>query len=148
MTSMLFLEPGDAAARRAIEAALTDHLVAGLRSAAAGSPGVTLDMARFADELRGFDFACPRALDDVIRWAIGALSEGCVPTTHPRYLGLFNPAPTIAAECADRIAAAFNPQLAVWSHAPVASSIEQHVIESVVRRIGYPPSATGHFTSG
>lgn len=120
----------------------------GLRRAATGAARVTLDLARFAEELRGFDFAAPRALDHTMAWVVDALSAGVVPTTHPRYLGLFNPAPTLAAELADRIAAAFNPQLAVWSHAPAAAEIDRHVIEAVVRRIGYPASAGGHFTSG
>jgi len=71
-----------------------------------------------------------------------------VQMTHPGYLGLFNPAPTFAAECADRIASAFNPQICVYSHAPAAVEIEQHVIDEVARRAGLPKDSGGHFTSG
>jgi hypothetical protein len=54
--------------------------------------------------------------------------------THPRFLGLFNPAPSFPAQCADRIAASFNPQLAGQTTSPVAVAIEAHVIRAVARR--------------
>ena len=68
--------------------------------------------------------------------------------THPRYFGLFNPAPTFPAQCADRIAAAFNPQLATATTSPAAVEIEAHVIRAVARRAGLPPETGGHFTTG
>jgi aromatic-L-amino-acid/L-tryptophan decarboxylase len=71
-----------------------------------------------------------------------------VQTTSPRYYGLFNGRAAFAAEVADRIAAAFNPQLSVWSHAPAAVDIERHTISAVAARLGYGPTAGGHFTSG
>jgi glutamate/tyrosine decarboxylase-like PLP-dependent enzyme len=61
---------------------------------------------------------------------------------------LFNPAPTFPAECADRIAAAFNPQLATATTSPVAVELEAHVIRTIARRAGFPSEATGHFTTG
>jgi glutamate/tyrosine decarboxylase-like PLP-dependent enzyme len=76
------------------------------------------------------------------------MEHGLVHVTHPRYFGLFNPAPTFPAQCADRIAGAFNPQLATSTTSPAAVEIEAHVIRSVARRAGFPPEATGHFTSG
>ena len=76
------------------------------------------------------------------------MEHGLVHVTHPRYFGLFNPAPTFPAQCADRIAGAFNPQLATSTTSPVAVEIEAHVIRSVARRAGFPPEAGGHFTSG
>ena len=81
-------------------------------------------------------------------WVIDALDKGSVQMTHPGYLGLFNPAPTFAAECADRIASAFNPQICVYSHAPAAVEIEQHVVSEMARRAGLPTGSGGHFTSG
>ena len=66
---------------------------------------------------------------------------------HPRYFGLFNPTPTFPAQCADRIAAAFNPQLATYTTSPAAVAIEAHVIRSMAQRFGLPDSA-GHFTTG
>src|SRR5262249_7348921 len=74
--------------------------------------------------------------------------RGVVHLTHPRYFGLFNPAPTFPAECADRIAAAFNPQLATATTSPVAVELEAHVVRAVARRAGFPSDATGHFTTG
>jgi len=68
--------------------------------------------------------------------------------THPRYFGLFNPAPSFPAQCADRIAATFNPQLATSATSPVAVETEAYVIRSVARRLGLPPEAAGHFTTG
>jgi glutamate/tyrosine decarboxylase-like PLP-dependent enzyme len=68
--------------------------------------------------------------------------------THPRYFGLFNPAPTFPAQCADRIVAAFNPQLATATTSPAAVEIEAHVINAVARRAGLPAETAGHFTTG
>jgi glutamate/tyrosine decarboxylase-like PLP-dependent enzyme len=62
---------------------------------------------------------------------------------------LFNPAPTFPAQCADRIAAALNPQLATSTTSPAAIAIEEHVIRSVAARAGLPPQVSGgHFTTG
>ncbi|MGH9614737.1 MAG: pyridoxal phosphate-dependent decarboxylase family protein, partial [Bryobacteraceae bacterium] len=68
--------------------------------------------------------------------------------THPRYFGLFNPQPTFPALCGDRIAGAFNQQLATWKTAPAAVEIEAHVIRAVAARAGLPTKSGGHFTSG
>ena len=54
----------------------------------------------------------PRALPDLLDWTIGVLEHGIVHLTHPRYFGLFNPAPSFPAQCADRLVASFNPQVA------------------------------------
>jgi glutamate/tyrosine decarboxylase-like PLP-dependent enzyme len=108
----------------------------------------TVDLAAFRRELTAFDFATPQPLEVLLRWTISRLEEGVVHLTHPRYFGLFNPAPTFPAECADRITAAFNPQLATATTSPVPVEIEAHVIRAVARRVGLPPDATGHFTSG
>ncbi|WP_171237060.1 pyridoxal-dependent decarboxylase [Ruegeria sp. HKCCA6837] len=87
-------------------------------------------------------------LEPLMDWVMDALDTGGVQMTHPGYLGLFNPAPTFASECADRIASAFNHQICVYSHAPAAVEIEQHVINEMARRAGLPAGSGGHFTSG
>ena len=87
-------------------------------------------------------------LPDLLLWVIEQLEHGSVHLTHPRYFGLFNPSPSYAAECADRIVAAFNPQLATWTTSPVPVEMEAHVIRAVARRAGFPPDAAGHFTTG
>jgi glutamate/tyrosine decarboxylase-like PLP-dependent enzyme len=115
---------------------------------AAGPVTPTIDLAAFKSELAGFDFQRPRELDDVLGWTIARLEQGLVHLNHPRYLGLFNPAPTYPAQCADRISAVFNPQLASTATAPAAVALEAHVIGAVAKQAGLPAQTTGHFTSG
>lgn len=99
-------------------------------------------------ELREKQFDQAEDLGPLMDWVIDALDRGSVQMTHPGYLGLFNPAPAFASECADRIASAFNPQICVYSHAPAAVEIEQHVINELARRAALPSGSGGHFTSG
>ncbi|MGH8218524.1 MAG: pyridoxal phosphate-dependent decarboxylase family protein [Steroidobacteraceae bacterium] len=137
-----------ASERERVEDRLTRELIAACERVAAGSVTPTLDLAEFRCELAAFDFHEPRPLDELLSWCIGQLEHGIVHLTHPRYFGLFNPAPTFPARCADRIAGAFNPQLATWTTSPVAVEIERHVVRSVALRLGLPDDAGGHFTSG
>src|SRR5918998_4598015 len=90
-----------------------------------------LSYAEFEERLRGFDFGAPVALGELVDAVGDLLGEGIVHTSHPRYFGLFNPAPTFAAILADALVAAFNPQLAVTSHVPAAGAIERHVLSFV-----------------
>jgi aromatic-L-amino-acid decarboxylase len=113
-----------------------------------GSVTPTVDMEAFRRELAAFDFREPGDLAQSLSWVIAQMEQGVVHLTHPRYFGLFNPAPTFPAQCADRIAAVFNPQLATWTTSPVAVEIEAHVIEAVLARMGFPEDAAGHFTTG
>jgi glutamate/tyrosine decarboxylase-like PLP-dependent enzyme len=141
----LFPEPGD---RQRCNDRLTRELGAAAQRVAAGPVSPTLKIADFERALADFDFAAARPLEDVLAWTIAQMEHGLVHVTHPRYLGLFNPAPSFPAQCADRIAAAFNPQLATSTTSPAAVAIEAHVIRSVARRAGFPAEATGHFTTG
>lgn len=107
-----------------------------------------LDMAEFERSLAAFDFAGPRDLDEAVSWTIDAMERGLVHISHPRYLGLFNPAPTFTSECADRIVSVFNPQLASAATSPAAVAIERHTIAAVARRAGVEGNTGGHFTGG
>src|SRR4051812_6439706 len=127
---------------------LTRELLCASERVADGSVVPTLDMARLRSELAEFDFATPRALDELLPWTIAQLEHGVVHMTNPRYFGLFNPAPSFPALCGDRITGVFNPQLATATTSPAAVEIESHVISAIARRVGLPPEATGHFTSG
>jgi glutamate/tyrosine decarboxylase-like PLP-dependent enzyme len=50
---------------------------------------------------------------------------------------------------ADTLVAAFNPQLAAWSHSPFAVEVERHIINTFAGRFGLPAdNAEGTFTSG
>jgi glutamate/tyrosine decarboxylase-like PLP-dependent enzyme len=144
---MTALFPPDAERRRA-----EDRLTTALREArtrvAAGAVAPTLNLEEFRADLAEFDFARPLPQQNVVPWVIEQLEHGVTHTTHPRYFGLFNPAPSFPAECAERIVAQFNPQLASATTSPAAVEIEAHVIAAVARRTGLPDGAGGHFTSG
>jgi aromatic-L-amino-acid decarboxylase len=99
------------------------------------------------DRLRGFDFAEPVPLDKLLDTCGDLLREGVVHTSHPRYFGLFNPTPAFMGVLADALVAAFNPQLAVTSHAPAAVAIERHVLSFLADCLDLK-RATGSFTSG
>src|SRR6516165_4755344 len=127
---------------------LTRELARAGERVTAGSVTPTFDLETFRSELSEFDFRVPLALGDVLSWTIQQMEHGLVHVTHPRYFGLFNPSPTFPAQCADRIAASFNPQLATSTTSPAAVEIEAHLIRAVALRAGLPPHAAGHFTSG
>jgi glutamate/tyrosine decarboxylase-like PLP-dependent enzyme len=127
---------------------LTRELLRAHRTVAEGPVTPRLDLARFRAELEKYDFREACELGSVLSWTVAQLEHGLVHVNHPRYFGLFNPAPTFPAQCADRIAASFNPQLATSTTSPVAVAIEAHVIRSVAQRAGFSDDATGHFTNG
>jgi glutamate/tyrosine decarboxylase-like PLP-dependent enzyme len=127
---------------------LTAWLAEARERVSQGPVAPTIDLASLRRELAQYDFSAPVPLAPLLGWTIARLERGVVHMTHPRYLGLFNPAPSFPAQCADRIVAAFNPQLASATTAPAAVEIEAHVIAAVARRAGMGREAGGHFTSG
>ncbi|HEX8781913.1 MAG TPA: pyridoxal-dependent decarboxylase [Steroidobacteraceae bacterium] len=134
--------------RQRIDDYLTRALALADERVCAGSATPTLDMEAFRRELESFDFGTPRPLTELLDWSIGMLEHGLTHLTHPRYFGLFNPAPTFPAQCADRLVAAFNPQVASSGTSPAAVALEAYVIRRVAERAGFPAGAGGHFTSG
>jgi aromatic-L-amino-acid/L-tryptophan decarboxylase len=131
-----------------IDDILTRRLSAARERVKRGSVVPTFDRAAFTNQLAGIDFETPLDLDWVLDWTIAQMETGLTHITHPRYFGLFNPPATFPAQCADRIAAVFNPQLATTTTSPAATAIEAHVLKALARRFGLPEDATGHFTSG
>jgi glutamate/tyrosine decarboxylase-like PLP-dependent enzyme len=107
----------------------------------------TIDMPGFLEQLKSLDFGAPRPLEEVLGWTIERMQHGIVQMANPRYFGLFNPGASFPAQCADRIASLFNPQLASSASSPVPVAIESHVIRAVARRAGLA-DATGHFATG
>jgi glutamate/tyrosine decarboxylase-like PLP-dependent enzyme len=108
-----------------------------------------LDPARIRALLARFDFAAPTDPFEALDFLVEGLWTYQTHTPHPRYYGLFNPAPTTMSIAADALVAAFNPQLAAWSHSPFAIEIEQHVIRALAAQFGYDPArADGTFASG
>jgi glutamate/tyrosine decarboxylase-like PLP-dependent enzyme len=134
--------------RARVDDLLTRRLLEASTRLIAGPVTPTIDLAAFRSELAGFDFRAPRPIDELVAWTVARMEEGVVHVNHPRYFGLFNPSPTLAALCADRIAGSFNPQLATSTTSPVPVEIEAHVIRAVAARAGLPSRAGGHFTSG
>jgi glutamate/tyrosine decarboxylase-like PLP-dependent enzyme len=99
--------------------------------------------------LEACDFADPMDPITALEFAAKALAEFQTHTPHPRYYGLFNPAPTSMGIAADALVAAFNPQMAAWSHSPFAVETEQHLIRKFGERFGYNTHETdGTFASG
>jgi len=134
--------------RERIGAWLNQELEAALQRVQKGSVAPSIDIEKFRGELAQFDFASPRPLQDSLRWAIERMEHGIVQMANPRYFGLFNPGANFPAQCADHIAALFNPQLASSASSPVPVALETHVIRSFARRAGLSDAATGHFATG
>lgn len=134
--------------RRAWEDFLTSALADARERVRNGAVGPDRELADLQQELDGLDFHTPQPLSTLLPWVIDQLEHGVVHMTHPRYFGLFNPSPSFPAECAERIVAAFNPQLASATTSPAAVAIEAHVIRAVSRRAGFADDCAGHFTTG
>ncbi len=108
-----------------------------------------LDFEEIRAALAPFDFARPVPALEALDFAAQGLWRWQVHAPHPRYFGLFNPAPTTMGVAADALVAAFNPQLAAWSHSPLAAEIDQHLIRALAGRFGFDPARVeGTFTSG
>ena len=134
--------------RQRIDDYLTQALALADERVRAGPATPTLDIEAFRRELESFDFTSTRPLTELLDWSIGMLEHGLTHLTHPRYFGLFNPAPTFPAQCADRLVGAFNPQVASSGTSPAAVALEAYVIGRIAERAGFPAGAGGHFTSG
>ncbi|UUN25087.1 pyridoxal-dependent decarboxylase [Streptomyces sp. FIT100] len=104
--------------------------------------------ARIRKWLDGYDFHGPRPAGEVLPDVVAALRRWGVHTTHPRYMGLFNPTPTWWGVAGELIAAGVNPQLAAQSHAPAAVEMERHVLRYLAARLGLPERSAGSFTIG
>lgn len=122
-----------------------------MERAAAGA-AQRVSVASSAEDLRAalatLDVEHPNDGGEVVQWIAGFLDDSMVHTTSPRYYGLFNPTPTFMGVVGELIAAAYNPQLAAWSHAPGPVEMEAWLVSYVAERLGFPTSTTGCFTSG
>jgi glutamate/tyrosine decarboxylase-like PLP-dependent enzyme len=109
----------------------------------------SIDLNEIRRRLTSFDFDKTVQPLAALQFAADNLREFQVHTPHPRYFGLFNPAPTAMGIAADALVAAFNPQLAAWSHNPFASEVERHIVLAFAERFGYDTAnADGTFCSG
>jgi glutamate/tyrosine decarboxylase-like PLP-dependent enzyme len=144
-TSALF--PG-ASERSRVDEWLTGELQRALLRIQAGPVTPTIDMAAFRAEIESFDFSRPRPLEETLRWTIERMEHGIVQMANPRYFGLFNPGASFPAQCADRVAGLFNPQLASSASSPVPVELERHVIRAIAQRAALGGETTGHFATG
>jgi glutamate/tyrosine decarboxylase-like PLP-dependent enzyme len=110
-------------------------------------PSVTVDEVRshLASQYR-FEKALP--LDEVVQDAERMLRTWQVQVTHPRYLGLFNPAVTLPSVIGETLVAMYNSQLANWRTSPAGNEIERHTLGWLAARFGLPPDTIATFTSG
>jgi glutamate/tyrosine decarboxylase-like PLP-dependent enzyme len=136
-----------ASERERIGEALVHWLAAAEQRVRHGPVTPTRSLQQVRAELEAFDFEAPRPLEELLQWTLSQLEHGLTHLTHPRYFGLFNPAPTFPAQLADQIAASFNPQLASSTTSPAAVAIEAHVVAALARRAGLPAGSQGHFTT-
>ncbi len=105
-----------------------------------------------ADEIRQYlsQFTFETSLDakQVLDGVSRRLRDWNLHVPHPRYYGLFNPAPGFYSVLADLLVAAFNPQLGAWHHNPFGVEIERHVVRYFAQQFGIGTDAFGNFTSG
>lgn len=108
-----------------------------------------LEPAKIRELLEPFDFSEPHDPVAAVDFIVKGLQEHQTHTPHPRYYGLFNPAPTTMGVAADSLVAGFNPQLAAWSHSPFAVEMERHLVTAFAERFGYrAEQAEGTFATG
>jgi glutamate/tyrosine decarboxylase-like PLP-dependent enzyme len=110
------------------------------------SPDVTPEMIR-SHLQKQYAFTAWRPLDLLLPDVTRMMRQWSLHASHPRYFGLFNPPPRLAAIYADALAALYNPQLGAWAHSPIANEIERHVLASLASAAELDPSLKGHFTS-
>jgi len=139
----------DAAGRRELWSQL-DRLIEDFISTIPEKPVVhEMTPAQVRQLLSCVDFSAPMAPGEALQLAADGMSRTHVQVSHPRYFGLFNPAPTAMGIAADALAAAMNPQLAAWKHSPFAVEVEQFLIGALGDRFGYDPRETdGTFATG
>jgi hypothetical protein len=98
------------------------------------SPSLDVEGTRCIAE--SFTFDRPLQADAAFRIIASELIKGQVHTPHPQYFGLFNPAPTAISAAADALVATLNPQLAAWSHSPLAVEMERHLVRVIAEKFG------------
>ncbi|MBS1795864.1 MAG: hypothetical protein JSS81_18565 [Acidobacteria bacterium] len=97
------------------------------------------DIGEIRARLAACDFRRTAEPVEALDFAARNLYEFQVHTPHPRYFELFNPAPAAMSVAADALGAAFNPQIAAWSHSPFAAAVGRHLIGAFGARFGFAP---------
>src|SRR5271154_2696339 len=110
-------------------------------------PSVTVDEIRSHLASR-YHFQKELPLDEVVQDAERMLRTWQVQVTHPKYLGLFNPAVTLPSVIAETLVAMYNSQLANWRTSPAGNEIERHTLGWLAAKFGLPEESIATFTSG
>jgi len=134
--------------RSQLWAELTQRVETYLSDIANKSVTKQISVEDIRNKLQTYDFEQALSIQEVLDFSEEILSAQ-VHTPHPRYFGLFNPASTSMGIAADTLVAAYNPQLAAWSHAPFANETERFLLAQLATRFGYKAGESqGTFTSG
>lgn len=110
-------------------------------------PVVAVDEIR-SHLARHYHFQTALPLHEVVHDAERMLRTWQVQVTHPRYLGLFNPAVTLPAVIAETLVALYNSQLANWRTSPAGNEIERHTLGWLAAKFGLPAESIATFTGG
>jgi aromatic-L-amino-acid/L-tryptophan decarboxylase len=144
---MSLLEPSLEAQRSVLETA-AELAVSHAERAAEVAVSPRVSAAELRMRLDQLDPEAPMDPTAAIGWCASFLDDSMVHTTSPRYFGLFNPSPSLMGIVGDLLAAAYNPQLAAWSHAPGPVEMEAWLIRYLGDRIGFAGQVGGSFTNG
>lgn len=135
--------------RSALWAELISQIESYIKSVDALPVAPALNQPELRSLLQAFPFDEPRSRMEVLHRFTEELKKHQVHTPHPRYFGLFNPAPAFMGILGDCITATLNPQLAAWSHSPLAVEMERHLISAFAGKFGFAEEqADGCLTSG
>src|SRR5439155_23261874 len=110
-------------------------------------PTSTVDVIR-GDLANQFPFQKGLPLYEFVEDSERMLRTWQVQVTHPRYLGLFNPAVTLPSLIAETLVAMYNSQLANWRPSPAGNEIERHTLGWLAAKFGLPEDTIASFTSG
>ncbi|WP_339481834.1 pyridoxal phosphate-dependent decarboxylase family protein [Pseudomonas sp. RL_5y_Pfl2_73] len=109
----------------------------------------SMSKADIGQILSRYDFDGSLPVASVLSDVLSMMEHGVVHVTSPNYFGLFNPSTSFWGGIADFITALYNPQLAVWSHAPACVDIEDKLIRYLAGLAGFDQrSSGGAFTTG
>lgn len=109
-----------------------------------------VDLTQIRKQLESqYAFQQPVQLEQLFGEMCQLFRVGNVQVTSPHYFGLFNPSVHEAGIVADALVALYNPQVAMWSHGPLANEIERLTLRTLMQHLGLPlDSSIANFTSG
>ncbi len=92
--------------------------------------------------------SCGEDAGRVLEEAGELLFEATPRTAHPRFHGYIAASPAPIGMLAELLAAAVNPNVALWQAAPMASEIEAQTVRWLAELVGYPAQCGGLLVSG